>query len=129
MDTIGDFLTVIRNGVKAGHDKVDVPSSKQKENIAEVLKKAEYINNFKVVKDGKQGVMRIYLNYNDNGQAKISGIRRMSRPGRRYYVQTKEIPNVRSGYGLAVLSTPKGVMSGGDAKKANLGGELICLVW
>lgn len=129
MDTIGDFLTVIRNGVNAGHDKVDVPSSKLKESIAEVLKKAEYINNFKVVKDGKQGVMRIYLNYADNGTAKILGIRRMSRPGRRYYVNSEKIPNVRSGYGLSILSTSKGVMSGGEAKKQNLGGELICLVW
>jgi small subunit ribosomal protein S8 len=129
MDTIGDFLTVIRNGVKAGHDKVDVPSSKMKEAIAEVLKKTEYINNFKVVKDGKQGVMRIYLNYSENGKGKIEGIRRMSRPGRRYYVNSEKIPNVRSGYGLSVLSTSKGVMSGGEAKKQNLGGELICLVW
>jgi len=129
MDTIGDFLTVIRNGVKAGHDKVDVPSSKMKENIAEVLKKTEYINNFKVVKDGKQGVMRIYLNYSETGAPKITGIRRMSRPGRRYYVNAGKIPNVRSGYGLSVLSTSKGIMSGGEAKKQNLGGELLCLVW
>jgi len=129
MDTIGDFLTVIRNGVKAGHDKVDVPNSKMKEAIAEVLKKTEYITGFKVVKDGKQGVMRVYLNYSENGKAKIEGIRRMSRPGRRYYVNSEKIPNVRSGYGLSVLSTSKGVMSGGEAKKQNLGGELICLVW
>jgi small subunit ribosomal protein S8 len=129
MDTIGDFLTVIRNGVKAGHDKVDVPNSKMKEAIAEVLKKTEYINNFKVVKDGKQGVMRVYLNYAEDGKAKIDGIRRMSRPGRRYYVNSEKIPNVRSGYGLSILSTSKGVMSGGEAKKQNLGGELICLVW
>ncbi len=129
MDTIGDFLTVIRNGVKAGPDKVDVPSSKMKEAIAEVLKKTEYINNFKVVKDGKQGVMRVYLNYSEIGKPKIEGIRRMSRPGRRYYVNSEKIPNVRSGYGLSILSTSKGVMSGGEAKKQNLGGELICLVW
>lgn len=129
MDTIGDFLTVIRNGVKAGHDKVDVPSSKMKEAIAEVLKKSEYINNFKVVKDGKQGVMRIYLNYSELGQPKLLGLRRMSRPGRRYYVNSEKIPNVRSGYGLSILSTSKGVMSGGDAKKLSIGGELICLVW
>ena len=125
MDTIGDFLTVIRNGVKAGHEKVDVPSSKMKEAIAEVLKKT----GFKVVKDGKQGVMRVYLNYNDNGQPKIIGIRRMSRPGRRYYVNSEKIPNVRSGYGLSVLSTSRGVMSGGEAKQLNVGGELLCLVW
>ena len=83
MDTVGDFLTVIRNGVKAGHEKVDVPNSKQKEAIAEVLRKTDYISSFKVVKDGKQGVMRVYLNYNSDGTSKINGIRRMSRPGRR----------------------------------------------
>lgn len=129
MDIVGDFLTVIRNGTTAGHDKVDVPASKMKEAIAEVLQKAEYISSFKVVKDGKQGVMRIYLNYDDKGQPKINGIRRMSRPGRRYYVGSEKIPNVRSGYGMAVVSTSKGIMSGGDARKASLGGELLCLVW
>lgn len=129
MDTVGDFLTVIRNGVKAGHEKVDVPNSKQKEAIAEVLKKTDYISSFKVVKDGKQGVMRVYLNYNSDGTSKINGIRRMSRPGRRYYVNAEKIPNIRSGYGLSIVSTSKGVMSGGDAKKINAGGELLCIVW
>ncbi|MCB9072166.1 MAG: 30S ribosomal protein S8 [Bdellovibrionaceae bacterium] len=129
MDTIGDFLTVIRNGVRAGRQSIDIPASKQRVAIAETLKKAEYVNDVKVVKDGKQGVMRVFLNYNGAGQSKINGLRRMSRPGRRYYVTSKEIPNVRSGYGLAVVSTSRGVMSGGDAKKQNIGGELICIVW
>lgn len=129
MDVIGDFLTVIRNGSTAGHEKVDVPSSKFKESLAAVLKKTSYINDYKVVKDGKQGIMRVYLNYGDKGESRIAGIRRMSRPGRRYYVNSEKIPNVKSGYGLAIMSTSKGVMSGGDAKKQNLGGELICTVW
>ena len=129
MDTIGDFLTVIRNGVKAGHEKIDVPNSKQKEAIAEVLKKTDYIGGFKVVTDGKQGVMRVYLSYNATGVPRISGIRRMSRPGRRYYVNSEKIPNVRSGYGLSIVSTSKGIMSGGEAKKLNVGGELLCIVW
>lgn len=129
MDVIGDLLTVIRNGSTAGHEKVDVPASKFKESVVAVLKKADYITDYKVVKDGKQGIMRVYLNYGDNGEARITGLRRMSRPGRRYYVNSENVPNVRSGYGLAVVSTSKGVMSGGDAKKQNLGGELICTVW
>lgn len=129
MDTIADFLTVIRNGVRAGHDKVDVPNSKMKEAIASVLQKTEYISSFKVVKDGKQGMMRVYLNFNTNGSPKINGIRRMSRPGRRYYVNSEKIPNIRSGYGLSIVSTSKGVMSGGEAKKQNVGGELLCIVW
>jgi small subunit ribosomal protein S8 len=129
VDTIGDFLTVIRNGTTAGHDKVDVPSSTLKVAIAEILQKSSYISSYKVVKDGKQGVMRIYFNYDDKGQPKINGIRRMSRPGRRYYVGSEEIPNVKSGYGMAVVSTSKGVMSGGEARTQSLGGELLCLVW
>lgn len=129
MDTIADFLTVIRNGVRAGHDKVDVPNSKMKEAIADVLQKTDYISSFKVVKDGKQGMMRVYLNFNSNGTPKINGIRRMSRPGRRYYVNSEKIPNIRSGYGLSIISTSKGVMSGGEAKKQNVGGELLCIVW
>lgn len=129
MDTIGDFLTVIRNGTTAGHEKVDVPSSTLKQAIAEVLQKTSYISSYKVVKDGKQGVMRIYFNYDDKGQPKINGIRRMSRPGRRYYVGSEDIPNVKSGYGMAIVSTSKGVMSGGEAKSQSLGGELVCTVW
>ncbi len=129
MDTIGDFLTVIRNGVKAGKPSIDVPSSNQRVAIAEVLKKTEYVNDVKVVKDGKQGMMRVFLNYNDEGKSKINGLRRMSRPGRRYYVNSEKIPNVRSGYGLAIVSTSKGVLSGGEAKKLNVGGELIAIVW
>jgi small subunit ribosomal protein S8 len=129
MDTIGDFLTVIRNGVSAGRTTIDVPSSNARVAIAEVLKKTSYINDLKVVKDGKQGIMRVFLNYDDLGRPKINGLKRMSRPGRRYYVTSKEIPNVRSGYGLAVISTSQGVMSGGEAKKLNVGGELLCTVW
>lgn len=129
MDTIGDFLTVIRNGVKAGKPSIDVPSSNQRVAIAEVLKKTEYVNDVKVVKDGKQGMMRVFLNYDGEGKSKINGLRRMSRPGRRYYVNSEKIPNVRSGYGLAIVSTSKGVLSGGEAKKLNVGGELIAIVW
>jgi len=129
MDTIGDFLTRIRNAGLAKHEKVDVPNSKIRAGIASVLKDAGFIRNFKVVRDGKQGMMRIYLRYRDDGSHMITAIERKSRPGRRFYIQKDAIPNVRSGFGLAVLSTSKGVMSGRDAGEKNLGGELICTVW
>lgn len=129
MDTIGDFLTVIRNGTRAGRASIDIPSSKQRVAIAEVLKKTSYVNDVKVVKDGKQGMIRVFLKYDDLGKPKINELKRMSRPGRRYYVNSEKIPNVRSGYGLAIVSTSKGVLSGGEAKKLNVGGELICIVW
>lgn len=130
MDTVGDFLTRIRNSHMAGHEKVDIPSSRVREGIANVLMQTNYIENFKVVKDGKQGMMRIYLRYkDDSGKPQMERIRRVSSPSRRHYVRAKEIPNVRAGYGLAILSTSKGIMSGGEAKKMNVGGELLCMVW
>ncbi len=129
MDTIADFLTRVRNAGLAKHEKVDVPASKVRVGIATVLKDAGFIRNFKVVRDGKQGMMRVYLRYNDDGSHIITQIERKSRPGRRFYIQKDAIPNVRSGFGLAVLSTSKGVMSGKAAAEQNVGGELICTVW
>lgn len=129
MDTIGDFLTRIRNAQAARHEKVDVPASNMRAGIANVLKEQNYISDFKVVKDSKQGMMRVYLRYNNEGKPSISKLRRYSRPSRRQYVKAKEIPNVREGYGLAILSTSKGIVSGGKAKEDNLGGELLCVVW
>ena len=129
MDMIGDFLTRIRNAGSAKHEKVDVPCSNVRVGIANVLKDNGYIRNFKVVRDGKQGMMRIYLKYREDGDHAITSVNRRSRPGRRYYVPTEKIPNVRSGYGLAVLSTSKGIMSGAGATDQNVGGELICTIW
>ena len=129
MDTIGDFLTRIRNGAAANHEKVDVPNSKMRMGIAEVLQKSSYISNYKVVKDGKQGMMRVYLKYNESGQPAFLKMRRVSRPGLRQYVRADKIPNIRAGYGMAIMSTSKGVMSGGEAKKQNLGGEILCMIW
>jgi small subunit ribosomal protein S8 len=129
MDTIADFLTRIRNAGLSKHEKVDIPSSNVRVGIANVLLGTGYIRNFKVVRDGKQGIMRVYLKYRDDGTHAITSVERRSRPGRRYYVPTEKIPNVRSGYGLAVLSTSKGVMSGTEATKQNVGGELICTIW
>ncbi|MCJ8276063.1 MAG: 30S ribosomal protein S8 [Bdellovibrionales bacterium] len=129
MDTIGDFLTRIRNAHSARHEKVDIPASNVRQGIAKVLQDKNYIKNFKVVKDGKQGMMRVYLNYKDDGKPAISRLKRYSRPSRREYVKADAIPNIRAGYGMAILSTSKGIMSAGQAKENNVGGELLCVVW
>ncbi len=129
MDTISEFLTRIRNAGLAKHEKVDVPSSNMRVGLANVLQTNGYINSFKVVKDGKQGIMRIYLKYNEDGRHAIEAIDRRSRPGRRYYVQCSQIPNVRSGFGISILSTSKGVLGSKEATDKKLGGELLCTVW
>ncbi len=129
MDTIGDFLTRIRNAQAARHEKVDIPASNMRVGIAKVLKEQNYISNYKVVKDSKQGMMRVYLRYNEEGKGCIGRLKRYSKPSRREYVKAKEIPNIRAGYGLSILSTSKGILSGGQAKDQNLGGELLCVVW
>ncbi len=129
IDTVGDFLTRIRNASDAKHLKVDVASSGMRKNIAEVLKKEGFIRNYKVVADGKQGMMRVYLKYDTQGEPVIKNLRRMSRPGRRYYVGSDKIEKVRSGYGIAVLSTNKGILSGNEAEKLKVGGEYLLKVW
>lgn len=129
MDTIADFLTCIRNASAARQDKVDIPASKVKQGIAQVLKEQNYISNFKVVKDNKQGVMRVYLKYTDEGKPSFTELKRRSKPSRRVYVTNDKIPNIREGYGMAIVSTSRGIMSGGQAKKQNLGGELLCVIW
>jgi small subunit ribosomal protein S8 len=129
MDTVADFLTRIRNAGTAKHEKVDIPSSGVRAGIAKVLQEAGYIRSFKVVRDGKQGMMRVYLRYDQKGDHMIQKINRMSRPGLRTYVKSKEIPKVRNGYGVAVLSTSKGIMSGEQAAESNLGGEYLFQVW
>ena len=129
MDTIGDFLTRIRNAGIAKHEKVDIPSSNLRNGVAEQLKQAGYIRSYKVVKDNKQGVMRVYLKYDSDGEHVISNVQRVSRPSKRVYVGSKDVPKVRSGYGLSILSTNKGVMSGEEASKTNVGGEILCKIW
>jgi small subunit ribosomal protein S8 len=129
MDTIGYFLTRIRNASLAKHEKVDIPSSNIRVGIAEVLRNEGYIRHFKVVRDDKQGMMRVYLRYDEKGAPVINEIRRVSRPGRRQYVKKDEIPKVRSGFGLSILSSSRGVVSGQQAEKDSLGGEILCTVW
>ena len=129
MDTIGDFITRIRNAGMAKHDKVDLPSSNLRVGMAEVLQDNGLIRSFKVARDDKQGIMRVYLKYNSKGDHVISKIHRVSRPSKRVYVKSDEIPKVRSGYGVAILSTNRGVLSGEQATNENVGGEVLCQVW
>lgn len=129
MDTIAEFLTNIRNAGNAKHEKVDVPASKMRAGVAQILAEEGLIRSFKVAKDSKQGVMRVYLKYNENGNHIITKINRVSRPGRRVYVKSGEVPVVRSGLGISILSTSKGIMSGKKAAEQNVGGELLCTVW
>lgn len=129
MDTIGEFLTRIRNAGMAKHEKVDIPSSNIRVGLATALRDSGFIKSFKVVKDGKQGIMRIYLSYKEDGHHAITDVSRASRPGRRLYVRCEKIPSVRSGYGISILSTSKGIMSSKEATEKKVGGELICTIW
>ena len=129
MDTVSEFLTRLRNAGTARHEKVDVPASKFRAGLADLLVKSGFIRSYKVAQDSKQGVMRVYLKYDASGSPAISSIQRVSRPGRRVYLKSTEIPVIRSGLGTAIVSTSKGLMTGVEAQKNNLGGELICKVW
>ena len=128
-DPIADMLTRVRNASAARHEFVLVPGSKLKVSIAKILKDEGFIRNYELVHDSTQGTLRIYLNYLDKKTAAISGLRRVSKPGLRVYVNRREIPRVYGGLGIAILSTPKGVMTGQDAWRNRLGGELLCYVW
>ncbi|WP_305042431.1 30S ribosomal protein S8 [Geoalkalibacter sp.] len=128
-DPIADLLTRIRNAGRAKHPKLDVPSSNVKVAIANTLKDLGYIKNFKVVSDDKQGVLRIYLKYDEANTHVIHEIKRVSTPGRRVYVGNEDIPRVKNGLGAAILSTSQGVVSDTAAREAKIGGELICTIW
>ena len=128
-DPIADFLTCVRNAIGARQRKVDVPVSRMKTEIAKVLLRERYINNFKVIEDTRQGVLRVYLKYTSDDSSVISGLRRMSTPGRRVYVGKHELPRVLGGMGTSIVTTSRGVMTERAAREAGLGGELICQVW
>ncbi len=128
-DPIADFLVRIKNAQKAGFDYVDIPASKMKLNIARVLKEEGYITGYKFIKDKKQGVLRVFLKYDQNRTPVITGMKRISKPSRRVYVRCDKIPYVLNGFGIAILSTSKGIMHDREARKRRLGGELICSVW
>jgi small subunit ribosomal protein S8 len=128
-DPVADFLTCIRNAIGAKHRKVDVPSSKMKAELAKVLLRERFINNFKTIEDTRQGVIRIYLKYTNDETPVITGIKRISKPGRRVYVNKTRIPRVMGGLGISVVSTSRGLMTDREAREAGLGGELVCQVW
>ncbi len=128
-DPIADMLTRVRNALKSRHQKVDVPASKLKSEIARILKEEGYITNFKLAEEGSQRLIRIYLKYTLTNQPAISHIERVSRPGCRVYVGSTDIPKVLGGLGVNILTTPRGVMSGKSARREGVGGELLCQVW
>ena len=130
-DPIADMLTRIRNGIQARHDRVELPVSKLKVEIAKILKSEGFISNYKLVEENSkpQGTLRLYLKYSDDGEPVIHGIERVSRPGRRVYRGKEELPKVLGGLGLAIVSTSKGVLSGAEAAKSGVGGEVLCQVW
>ena len=128
-DPIADMLTRIRNALKARKEEVDIPSSNLKKRIAEVLKEEGFIKGFRVIPDGKQGILRVFLKYDEQGSPVISGSQRVSKPGRRVYVGKEETPRVMGGLGVAILTTSRGVMTDREARKVGVGGEVICYVW
>ena len=128
-DPIADMLTRIRNASRAEHEKVDIPSSKLKVRLAEILKDEGFIKNFRVLEDQKQGTLRVYLKYGTGNEKMITGLVRVSTPGRRVYVGHTAIPSILGGMGVAVLSTPRGVVTDREARKQKVGGEVLAYVW
>lgn len=128
-DPFADMLTRIRNANKAKFKKVDMPSSNLKVSVAKILKDEGYIKNYKVIKDNKQGILTIYLKYDDENNTVITGLKRISKPGRRIYVKKDKIPKVLTGLGVNILSTPRGILTDKKARESNVGGELLCSVW
>src|SRR5215468_11675632 len=128
-DPIADLLTRIRNASRAEHEKVDIPASKLKLRITEVLKEEGFVKNFRVIEDNKQGTLRVYLKYGAGGEKMISGLVRVSRPGRRVYVGKDDIPTVLGGMGVVILSTSRGVVTDRESRRQQLGGEVLAYVW
>jgi small subunit ribosomal protein S8 len=128
-DPIADLLTRIRNASRAEHEKVDIPASKLKVKITELLKDEGFVKNYRLIEDEKQGVLRVYLKYGAGNEKMISGLVRVSRPGRRVYVGKDKIPTILGGMGVAILSTPRGLLTDRESRKARVGGEVLCYVW
>ncbi len=128
-DPVSDLLTRIRNATSVRHDRMDVPASKMKLEIAKILKQEGYIRTFKMIEEGPQGTIRLYLKYADDGEPVIHGLRRVSRPGRRVYRGAGELDKVRNGLGVAVISTNRGVVTDEQARGLQVGGEVLCEIW
>ncbi len=128
-DTIADMLTRIRNANSQKHPTVDIPCSNMKKQIAQILVDEGYIKNFRIIEDNKQGIIRITLKYTENRQQVITGLRRVSKPGLRIYSNSKDMPKVMKGLGIAIVSTSKGVMTDRAARAAHVGGEVLAFIW
>jgi small subunit ribosomal protein S8 len=128
-DPVADMLARIRNAISARHQKVDIPASKLKTEIARILKEEGYVANFKAMEEGGHKILRVYLKYGSNNEAAISNVERVSRPGCRVYVRRSDIPRVLGGLGINILTTPRGVMTGRQARREGVGGELLCQIW
>lgn len=128
-DPIADMLTRIRNANIVGHDTVEIPASKMKKSIAEILLNEGFIQNFEVVEDNKQGIIKVEMKYGANKEKVINGIKKISKPGLKVYAKANDIPKVLGGLGIAIISTSKGVVSDKEARKLGVGGEVICYVW
>ena len=128
-DPIADMLTRIRNANTVGHETVEIPASKMKKAIAEILKEEGYITDFDVIEDDKQGMIKVTMKYGSNKERVISGIKKISKPGLKVYAKANEVPKVLGGLGIAIISTSKGIVSDKEARKLGIGGEVICYVW
>lgn len=128
-DPIADMLTRIRNANTVSHETVDVPASNMKKSIADILYREGYIKGYKVIDDGKQGIMKVQMKYTPSGEKVISGLKRISKPGLRVYAKGQEVPKVLGGLGIAIISTSQGIISDREARKIGVGGEVICYVW
>ncbi len=128
-DPISDMVVMIKNASRAKKDVVEVKNSRLAEEIMKILKKEEFVSNYKVIKDSKQGLLRVYLKYMGDGSPAILGLKRISKPGLRIYRQVHELPKVYGGLGVAIVSTSKGLMTDAEARAAKVGGEVLCYVW
>ena len=128
-DPISDYLTRIRNAQKAGHKKADIPASNIKRNITKILLQNKYVQNYINIDDGKQGLIRVYLKFGKDDKPLIKGLRRISKPGRRVYVNNESVPRVLNNLGIAVMSTSQGIITNKEAKKRGIGGEVLCYIW
>ena len=128
-DPIADMLTRIRNANTVGHETVEIPASKMKKAIAEILKEEGYITDFDVIEDDKQGMIKVTMKYGANKERVISGIKKISKPGLKVYAKANDVPKVLGGLGIAIISTSKGIVSDKEARKLGVGGEVLCYVW
>lgn len=128
-DPISDMLTRMRNAILIKSEKVDIPASKMKVEIAKILKEEGFIKSYKIIKDKKQGILRVTLKYTSESEPVVSGLKRISKPGRRVYVGKDDVPRVMGGVGIAIITTPKGILSDRECRNEGVGGEVLCYIW